>query len=273
MNLLPALRRWLAPRRPAASAPAAGTGTAPPVVTLRYDTPVLPEAEERRILAEVAPHTMVHETGVAFYMNETVRLVRNGVPGAVVECGVWRGGASLACLLAQRSAFGRVERPVWLLDSFEGLPPVTEKDGPLARTWQTGEDAERFLDNCRAAEEEAHALMRRHGLSAQEAVITKGWFRDTLPAVTQAVAGQGIAMLRLDGDWYDSTLECLEALEPLVAEEGIVIVDDYYAWDGCARAVHDYLSRHDLPYRLKSLPYNFGMYFVKRANRGSYEQF
>ena len=80
-------------------------------------------------------------------------------------------------------------------------------------------------------------------------------------------------MLRLDGDWYDSTMQCLEALVPLVAEGGTIIIDDYYAWDGCARAVHDYLSRNDLPYRIKSLYGNYGAYMVKRPHRLDYEGF
>jgi O-methyltransferase len=196
-----------------------------------------------------------------------------GVPGVIVECGVWKGGASLAALLAQRHAFGRVERSVYLLDSFEGLPPVKEKDGPLAADWQRGEDAERFLDNCRAAEEEVRRVLAVHDFGAEEAIIVKGWFADTVGTVVGACSESGIAILRLDGDWYDSTTECLEALEPLVAEGGTIIIDDYYAWDGCARAVHDYLSRNDLPYRIKSLYGNFGAYMVKRRYRRDYEEF
>jgi hypothetical protein len=238
-----------------------------------YATPVVPQATVRRILDAVAPYTMVQETGVEFVIHETVRLIRAGVPGRFVECGVWRGGASLACLLSQREAFGSVQRPVHLLDSFEGLPPVTGKDGPLAAEWQKGDDVERFMDNCRAAEAACRDLLAGHGFGEGEAVIHKGWFKDTLGGVADLVRGDGIAMLRLDGDWYDSTIECLDALEPLVNEEGTVIVDDYYAWDGCARAVHDYLSRNDLSYRIKSLYGNFGMYLVKRRARNAYDQF
>lgn len=256
----------------AASAAAAPPG-APAFATLTYPAPQIPAEQVQAILATVAPHSMVHTSGVEFFLNESVRVVRDGIPGAIVECGVWRGGAALACLLAQRAAFGRVERPVFLLDSFEGLPPVTAKDGPLAAAWQTGEDAERFMDNCRAAEEAVRSLLREHGFGAEEAIVLKGWFSETLPGLAERLRGDGLAILRLDGDWYDSTTECLEHLEPLVHEGGTVIVDDYYAWDGCARAVHDYLSRRDLAYRIKSLFGNYGMYFVKRAHRQSYEEF
>ena len=225
------------------------------------------------IIDTVRPLTMVHETGVEFVIHETVRLIESDIPGLFVECGVWRGGCSLASLLAQRAAFGEVSRPIYLLDSFEGLPLVTEKDGPLAAAWQKGEVSETFLDNCRATEDEVGGALKRHGFGPNDAITVKGWFKDTLPGVVDALKGHGIALLRLDADWYDSTIECLTALEPLVSEEATVIIDDYYAWDGCARAVHDYFSRHSLPYRIKSLPYNFGMFFTKRRHRSSYEQF
>lgn len=246
---------------------------APAFFTPSYATPTVPEAAVREILATVAPHTMVHYSGIEFLIHETVRLIHQGVPGAIVECGVWRGGASLACLLAQRAVFGTVKRPVHLLDSFEGLPPVTSKDGPLAEAWQRGDDVDRFMDNCRAAEAACRSLLAEHGFGEQQAHIHKGWFNDTLPAVEKLVRDDGVAVLRLDGDWYDSTMDCLTHLEPLVAEEGTIIVDDYYAWDGCARAVHDYLSRKDLPYRIKSLFGNYGAYMIKRRARNSYDQF
>lgn len=119
--------------------------------TPTYNSPMVPEDVVAGILSTCMDYSMVHPSGVEFLIHDTVRLIRGGVPGVIVECGVWKGGASLAALLAQRHAFGRVERSVYLLDSFEGLPPVKEKDGPLAADWQRGEDAERFLDNCRAA--------------------------------------------------------------------------------------------------------------------------
>jgi hypothetical protein len=74
-----------------------------------------------------------------------------------------------------------------------------------------------------------------------------------------------IALLRLDGDWYHSTAVCLEHLVPIVPEGGVVILDDYYVFDGCARATHDFLSRHDVPYRICPVPGGVGAYFVKRA--------
>ena len=89
--------------------------------------------------------------------------------------------------------------------------------------------------------------------------------------LARELAGTKIAMLRIDCDWYDPVMLVLEQLEPLVSDEGIVIVDDYYAWDGAARSVHDYLSRRNLAYRLRqigsqTLP--VGAWFIKRSARG-----
>src|SRR5437867_10529537 len=88
----------------------------------------LTEAQLVHITETVKPWTMVPEAGIRFTCEQTVALIARGLAGVVVECGVWKGGSSIAMLLAQREAFGRVERPVHMLDSFEGLPPVTPRD-------------------------------------------------------------------------------------------------------------------------------------------------
>ncbi len=88
----------------------------------------------------------------------------------------------------------------------------------------------------------------------------KGWFSETLKDVT----GIGeIALLRLDGDWYESTMDCLVALFPKVIENGIIIIDDYYAWTGCSRAVHDYLSSAQSASRIYMTPQGIA-YIVKK---------
>ena len=80
--------------------------------------------------------------------------------------------------------------------------------------------------------------------------LVKGWFSDTLPAFNPP---DSIALLRLDGDWYDSTMTCLDSLFDKVAPSGLILLDDYYAWDGCSRALHDFLSRRSAPERIRSL--------------------
>lgn len=232
------------------------------------------ESRYQAIVEQVRPYTMVHETGVAFSAKATVDAINQNVAGVIVECGVWRGGCSMAMLLAQVQEFGRVIRPAYLLDSFEGLPPVTEKDGPLASAWQNQAQPDKFLDNCAASDTQLRQDMANFGfVEDQDYFIRKGWFEQSASKLAAELEQKKIAILRLDGDWYDSTMVCLKELEPLVSEEGTIGIDDYYAWDGCARAVHDYIVQHDLAYRIKSLPFNFGAYITKRAARKSFEHF
>lgn len=163
----------------------------------------------------------------------------NSINGCVVECGVWRGG-----MIAGIFEYSDKKRNCILFDSFEGLPKVKKIDGEAAKTWQETNNG-MGLDNCKAEISFAEKAMELSNSKNHQ--IVQGWFDQTLP-VTEI--NEPIAVLRLDGDWYDSTMVCLENLYPLVSENGIIIIDDYYAWDGCSRAVHDYLSKNNLPLRI-----------------------
>lgn len=154
-------------------------------------------------------------------------------PGCVVECGVWRGGmsAAMAEVLGSR-------RRSFLFDSFEGLPAADPaRDGARAVAWQADPTGQHYYNNCRAERAEAEAAMRLAGVADPQ--LIQGWFTTTLPGF---VPPEPIRVLRLDADWYDSTRLCLEALYPYVALDGLVLIDDYFTWDGCARAVHEYLG-------------------------------
>lgn len=204
------------------------------------------------ILPAVRPYTMVSDAGVRLTVERTIMAIRSGVEGDLVECGVWKGGCAIAMLLAQRVAFGAVKRPVHLMDSFEGMPLPQLRDGPAAIAYQAHPDAATYRDNCRADMEGVIATLSSLGFRERDFTIWHGAFERTLPFVARAASR--IAVLRIDCDWYASVRPCLEALVPLVKWGGTVIVDDYFAWDGCARAVHDYLAIVDKPYRLQSLP-------------------
>lgn len=225
----------------------------------------------KQIWEKVKPFTMVPEPAIEFVVEQVLQLSRNNVPGVLVECGVWRGGCSMAMLLAQQAVLGRVERTVYMLDSFQGLPPVTTRDGPLAHQWQDGGDPKNFLDNCRAVRGELECALAEMRFVDGDYKIVEGWFDQTVSQVAKDIGPRAIALLRLDGDWYDSTRCCLDSLMPLVSEGGTVIIDDYYAWDGCARAVHDYLSSTDSAYRIRSLPNWYGAYFMKKASRDRFD--
>lgn len=172
------------------------------------------------------------------------------VEGCVVECGTWKGGmlAGIAEVLGpQRRYFG--------FDSFEGLPPAKEIDGRAALAWQSDTASPHFHENCRASRRDAEIAMQRSG--AKHVELVAGWFDHTLPKWT---APEPIALLRLDADWYDSTRTCLEHLMPQMAANGLVIIDDYYTWDGCARAVHDWIADTQVPVRIRQA-YNDVCYF------------
>ena len=185
-----------------------------------------------------------------FVDNLVVARLARSVPGDLVECGTWRGGMSAAL------AWALPDRHSVLLDSFEGLPDAKAIDGPAAVHWST---VLRDHDNCTAEEQWAHDAMARVGQRDYE--LLTGWFDVTVP--TYAQRQRPIAVLRLDGDWYDSTMVCLEHLFPLVAPDGIVIIDDYFDWDGCSRAVHDYLSSQQSPERLRTSKAGEFAYVVK----------
>jgi hypothetical protein len=95
--------------------------------------------------------------------------------------------------------------------------------------------------------------------AAQNFTTVQGWFSETVPGYN---FNEPIAVLRLDGDWYESTMVCLEHLYPLVVKGGLIVIDDYYMWDGCARAVHEYLGKQKSSDRIKEA-YSTGCYIHK----------
>ena len=157
------------------------------------------------------------------------RLDRDVIPGAIVECGVYRGGSA-----AVMAAASRGRRDVHLFDSFQGLPPPGDKDGRLAH--------ERFHEGwCAADVAQVRALLRQY-LAADRLHIHAGWFHDTLP---QARVGQ-IAVLHIDADWYESVILCLRTFYDAVSPGGFVVLDDYGRWEGCTRATNDFLEERGL---------------------------
>lgn len=173
------------------------------------------------------------------------------VEGSIVECGVWKGG-----MIAGVSEFLNQDRHYYLFDSFEGLPDVKEVDGIAAKKWQEDTASPYYFDNCSADQKFAEEAMQLAG--AEKFSIIKGWFEDTLSSNKP----NKIAILRLDGDWYSSTMTCLTNLYDQVTKGGIIILDDYYAWEGCSKAVHDFFSERELSVRIHQFKDNI-CYIVK----------
>ena len=218
------------------------------------------------VLSSVSELTMVPKAALRFTWEEVLRLVKNNVPGPIVECGTWRGGCSFGSALIQKQIFGEVRIPVYLLDSFQGLPQAQERDGEKAVAYQKNTSSPVYFDNCRADLEDVMASRAKLGLTEQECKIVPGWFSETLNGLKEILLDSGISMLRIDCDWYEPVRLVLEELEPIVDRDGVVVIDDYYVWDGCTRAVHDYLSRQDEPYRIRSISNFTSAYFYKHTN-------
>jgi O-methyltransferase len=178
--------------------------------------------------------------------------------GSIIECGVWRGG-----MIAGMVDIMGKERNYWLFDSFEGLPRAKEIDGKAALEWQNNVNSPWYFNNCTAETEWAVKAMKL--ARAKNYKLIKGWFEDTLPYFKDK---EPIAVLHLDADWYDSTITCLEYLFPKVQKGGLIILDDYYVWDGCSKALHDYLSEYKREEKIAnaySVKSQFtGCYLIKR---------
>lgn len=172
--------------------------------------------------------------------------------GCYVECGTWRGGVPFAVMQLETTL-----REFHFFDSFEGLPRATEKDGAIAATDQAA--GRLWHDNNTADAAEFASNVERFRRPEHSVSITKGWFQDTLPKFP---TGKSISVLRLDGDWYESTMCILRNLFDRVIPEGLVIIDDYYDWEGCARAVHEYLGETSASDRLRQAAGHFA-YLVK----------
>ena len=156
--------------------------------------------------------------------------LEEGVPGDLIETGVWRGGA---CILmrAVLKVHDINDRSVYLADSFEGLPaPTLEAD----RGYDLSES--RYLA---VSVEEVQAAFQRFGLMDGQVRFLKGWFKDTLPTAHI----DRLAILRIDGDLYESTMDVLNSLYDKVTTGGFVIVDDYHTWPPCKRAVDEFRVR------------------------------
>ncbi len=152
------------------------------------------------------------------------------VPGDFIETGVWRGGVTIL-FRAVLEAYGDTDRSVWVADSFEGLP------APNADLYPADEGVDlSAIDALKVGVEAVKANFARYGLLDDRVQFLPGWFSDTLP---EAPIEQ-LAVLRLDGDLYESTMDAITALEPKVSPGGYVIVDDYGAFEPCRKAVDDY---------------------------------
>ena len=160
----------------------------------------------------------------------------DGVPGDLIETGVWRGGATIF-MRAVLAAHQVTNRIVWVADSFQGLPE------PDAVRYPADEgDPHSTFEQLAVSADEVRANFEKYRLLDDQVRFLEGWFADTLPA---APIDQ-LAVARLDGDMYGSTWDAITVLYPKLSPGGFLIVDDYHAVEACRRAIEDYREREGI---------------------------
>ena len=166
-------------------------------------------------------------------------ILRNKVPGDLIETGAWRGGTTIF-MRAVLKAHGVTDRTVWVADSFEGLPaPASDTDG----------DDLSGVKYLKVPLEKVKANFARFDLLDDRVKFLKGYFCDTLPNAPI----ERLAILRLDGDLYSSTMDSLRNLYHRVSPGGYVIVDDYHSWASCREAVTDFLGENKIDTEIRTV--------------------
>jgi O-methyltransferase len=171
------------------------------------------------------------------------QVIREGVPGDLIEAGVWRGGASIF-MRAALSAYGETHRVVWVADSFQGLPKPDARRYPADKG-----DRHWTWPQLAVSVDEVRQNFARYGFLDDQVRFLVGWFRETLPAAPI----EQLALLRVDADMYGSTLEALTYLYPKLSPGGFVIIDDYGELPGCRKAVDDFRAEYAITQEMRAI--------------------
>jgi O-methyltransferase len=207
------------------------------------------------VYARAAPFTMTSRERMFALWQATRYVVDAKVPGDLVECGVWRGGSSmLAALTLLESG---APRPLWLYDTYEGMPQPSARD----RQWDGQSATERLAlherrpgaanDWAFATLEDVIAQMASIGYPSELLSFVKGPVEETIPARSP----ERIALLRLDTDWYESTLHELRHLWPRLSAGGVLIIDDYGHWQGAREATDEFFASQGAALLLNRIDY------------------
>lgn len=227
------------------------------VQTRQNEERVLPdiEPEDAETLRFVRPYTMTSAERVHALCAATRYITRAEIPGAIVECGVWRGGSMMA-VARTLLRLGSLDRELYLFDTFEGMTAPGVEDV----AW-TGESAADLLEGSVRSEEHSvwcYAPLDR----VRQAMVSTGYPPTRMHFVPGRVeetlanfAPDRISLLRLDTDWFESTRHELEQLFPRLSRGGVLIVDDYGHWQGARRAVDEYLSKNKVNLLLTRVDY------------------
>jgi O-methyltransferase len=185
-------------------------------------------------------------------IEECLDVVREqDVRGDLMEAGVWRGGATVL-MRGYLAAYEMPGRDVWVADSFAGLPAPTH---PADRGFDFSPANAPILA---VSLEEVHSLFERYDLLDDRVRFLKGWFRDSLPSAPI----ERLALLRVDGDLYESTWDALQSMYPRVSSGGFILVDDYGDFPPCRQAVDDFRARNGISDPITSVDWS-GVFWRK----------
>lgn len=203
-------------------------------------------AEKNNIWDAVKPYTMTSPERIGVLVDAVRHLVNNKVEGAMVECGVWKGGSSMAVALTLK-ALGVKDRELYLYDTFSGMSAPTEADvspfwGKASDTFSRKKTSDDASNWCRSSLNEVRGNLSATGYPAEMLHFVEGKVEDTIPDTVP----EKIALLRLDTDWYVSTKHEMEHLFPRMADNAILIIDDYGCWEGARKALDEYIQENQL---------------------------
>lgn len=209
------------------------------------------------IYRDVSSYTMSSPERV-YSLCEAVRYIEGGhIDGAIVECGVWKGGSMMA-VAKMLLGLNASSRDLYLFDTFEGMSAPTSDDktfeGVSAETLLADSSFDRESGEsvwCRADLKVVQEALFSTGYPREKVHFIKGKVEDTLPGF----APDKIALLRLDTDWYESTRHEMEHLFPRLAKGGVLIVDDYGHWRGAKKAIDEYIETQGLRVLLNRIDY------------------
>lgn len=196
--------------------------------------------EQIQLLRMVRPFTLAAPKRIKSLYRLAWQIEREKIPGDVVECGVYNGGT--AAVLARVAMHSRLDRTLWLFDSFEGMPQVTSEDGEAARS---------YVGKVIGSIDAVRSLLDAVGADQNRTRIIKGWFEDTFPTARIPQ----IALLNIDADWYESVKLCLKTFYDSVVPGGFISIDDYGHWPGCRKAVDEFLVSHRISAELHAVDY------------------
>lgn len=213
------------------------------------------------LLRKVRPYAAVSYIKLSNAYELSKLIEKNKIDGAFVECGVWKG----ACIgvMAYVANKYKSNRKIWLFDSFKGLPEPMEKDGTRAIKFASNRSSGKLssINQFIATIEDVHkVLFSLLKLDKKNVIIEKGWFQYTLPKAKEKIGN--ISILRIDADWYESTKCCLDNLYDNIISGGYIIIDDYNFWEGCQKAVDEFLENRNINARLNKID-GIGVWFQK----------